>query len=268
MLSLRLTALDSIPKRMRSPSALALALAAFVVPAAADILIVADEFPAMAVLSRRLKETEGITSRVMAQTNMPAELAAFSAVIVYIHRELKESAENAFIGYAENGGKLVALHHSISSGKRQNAHWFKFLGVDLPPGEVGQGGYKWIEPATVSFVNLAPDHFIMTNQVRWPETVPFTTEAATVGTQRPGFTLHDSEVYLNHKLLGPRTILMGFRYVDPTSGKLWMQDRAGWVKPAGRGWIIYLEPGHSAKDFESPVFSRLVLNAVIWQPPR
>jgi type 1 glutamine amidotransferase len=82
----------------------------------------------------------------------------------------------------------------------------------------------------------------------------------------PGFTLHDSEVYLNHKLLEPRTVLLGLRYKDEKTGKVWMQEHAGWVRPAGKGWIVYLMAGHSAKDFENPVYSRLVINSVIWKP--
>jgi len=45
-----------------------------------------------------------------------------------------------------------------------------------------------------------------------------------------------------------------------------MQNHAGWIKSADRGWIIYLLPGHSAKDFEQPAYARIVLNAVIWKP--
>ena len=34
--------------------------------------------------------------------------------------KMGEPAEKTFIQYAESGGKLVLLHHSISSGKRPN----------------------------------------------------------------------------------------------------------------------------------------------------
>src|SRR5437870_2976898 len=90
----------------------------------ADALIVADEFPAMEVLSKQLKTQEHIQSTVVSQKDMPASLAHFDAVIVYIHGALSNSAERAFIDYTEAGGKLVLLHHSISSGKRKNEHWF------------------------------------------------------------------------------------------------------------------------------------------------
>src|ERR1043166_2232722 len=92
----------------------------------ADVLIVADEFPVMQSLAAKLKSEERISSTVVAQTNLPANLASFDAVLVYIHMGLSEKAEDAFINYAKGGGKLVLLHHSISSGKRKNARWFPF----------------------------------------------------------------------------------------------------------------------------------------------
>jgi type 1 glutamine amidotransferase len=45
-----------------------------------------------------------------------------------------------------------------------------------------------------------------------------------------------------------------------------MQNTAGWIKPAGKGWIFYLGPGHRVKDFESPACAQLVLNAMIFKP--
>jgi hypothetical protein len=108
--------------------------------ASAEVLIVADEFPAMQVVAEKLKTEEQITSKVM---------------VVYIHGPLLEKAEDAFIDYARNGGKLVLLHHSISSGKRKNSHWFSFLGVSLPQGDLEAGGYKWIEGVSFSLVNLS-----------------------------------------------------------------------------------------------------------------
>jgi type 1 glutamine amidotransferase len=59
---------------------------------------------------------------------------------------------------------------------------------------------------------------------------------------------------------------MGLKYKDEASGTTYMQDRAGWVKPAGKGWIIYLMPGHRKSDFENEAYGRIVLNAVIWKP--
>lgn len=231
----------------------------------ADVLIVADEFPAMQALADQLKAEEKIDGKVVSQKEMPSDLAPFSAVIVYIHGALSESAENAFIDYTRAGGKLVLLHHSISSGKRKNAHWFEFMGISLPEGDVTQGGYKWIEGVTWDLVNLNPSHFIMTNRVSYPASIAYTNAAGKSGSL-PGFTLEHSEVYLNHVHKEPRTLLMGLKFTDPKTGTVYMQDRAGWIKPAGKGTLIYLMPGHTAKDFGNSAYGRIVLNAVIYKP--
>src|ERR1043166_9816040 len=230
----------------------------------ADVLIVADEFPAMEVVVAKLKSEEQINGKIVSQKELPENLSAFEAVAVYIHKDLSETAENAFIAYALGGGKLVLLHHSISSGKRKNAHWFSFLGVSLPEGEVAHGGYKWIEGVSFDLVNLNPNHFIMTNKVHYPEQVGFTNASLPRG-ELPGFRLNESEVYLNHVLDPSRTILMGLTFTDEKSGTVYMQSHAGWIKSAGKGTVIYLMPGHTKHDFEDPTYGRIVLNALIYR---
>jgi hypothetical protein len=230
----------------------------------ADILFVADEFPAMQLVADKLKSTEKINSKVVAQKDLPESLSSFEAVVIYIHRELSEKAELAFIDYTTNGGNLVLLHHSISSGKRKNAHWFSFLGVSLPEGNLDDGGYKWIEKINWDLVNLNPTHFIMTNKVTYPMNISY---GSTNVPERslPGFRLERTEVYLNHVHTEPRTLLLGFKYTDSKSGKTYMQDRAGWIKFAGKGQIIYLMPGHTVGDFENAAYERIVLNAIIYK---
>lgn len=275
---------------IKSLTVFCILLVAALADARADVLIVPDEFPAMEILAAKLKSEENVKSTLVWQTNLPANLNQFEAVVVYIHGALSEKAENAFIAYANGGGKLVLLHHSISSGKAKNKNWFSFLGVSLPQKGVNEGGYKWIEPATWDVVNINPHHFITTNKVRWPKQIAY----GRSGETRQAFTLAHDEVYLNHTLDGERTLLLGLKYtgkpeteppdaatrkgrkskigtepgaVPPESiGLTYEQDTAGWVKPAGKGWIIYLMPGHKAADFEDPTYSRIVVNAVIWKP--
>jgi Trehalose utilisation len=232
----------------------------------AEVLIVADEFPAMEGLASKLKSEEKISSKVISQKELPENLAAYEAVAVYIHKDLSENAENAFIAYTLGGGKLVLLHHSISSGKRKNAHWFSFLGVSLPEGEVSQGGYKWIEGVSLDLVNLNPNHFIMTNKVTYPEHIAYTNANASLPRgDLAGFKLNESEVYLNHVLDPSRTLLMGLKYIDK-NGTTFMQSHAGWIKRAGKGTVIYLMPGHTKHDFEDPTYGRIVLNAFVYKP--
>lgn len=233
---------------------------------AGEVLIVADEIPAMETLAAKLQEQENISSKIVKQPDLPANLQSYQAVIVYIHKALAPAVETACIAYANNGGKLINLHHSISSGKRTNAQWFAFMAVDLPKKDVNEGGYKWIEGIKMDIVNLAPAHFITSHKIQYEAQIEYTSSETTKAIQASGFHLHESEVYLNHTYTGPRTLLLGLKYTDEKTGKLWMQDRAGWFKPAGKGWLFYFMPGHSVREFEHPNYSRIVINAVIWKP--
>ena len=223
---------------------------------AADVLIVADEIPAMEVLARRLQTGAAAAATIVGQDAIPADVSRYAALIVYIHRDIGPAAEKVFLDYARRGGKLILLHHSISSGKRRNREWLPFLGVSLPPGDVSQGGYKWIEPATIQLVNLAPHHPVTTRDIRYPEKIAYRD-----GKELPGFTLTGSEVYLNHVYTTPKTPLLGLKYVD-AAGKVYMQDTAGWIQKTEKGSVVYFMPGHAVADFENPVYSRIVINAV------
>jgi hypothetical protein len=223
---------------------------------AADVLIVADEIPAMEVLAKRLQSGAGAAVTLVKQDAVPADVSRYGALIVYIHRDIGEAAEKVFINYAKSGGRLVLLHHSISSGKRKNHDWFPFLGISLPLGDVSQGGYKYYEPATIQVVNLAPEHYITTHAVKYPEKVAYKDAR-----ELPGFTLTQSEVYLNHVHTTPKTRLLGLKFTD-AAGKVYMQDTAGWVERAEKGTVVYFMAGHAAGDFENPAYSQLVTNAV------
>lgn len=223
-------------------------------------LIVADEFPAMEVLATRLKAGAGVESRIVAQTGMPAGLAEFDTVIVYIHRGIGEPAEKAFIEYANAGGRLLLLHHSISSGKRKNRWWLPFLKISLPAKPFEEGGYKYYEDITLDIVNLAPGEPVSSNGVAYPAAVTFE------GAARPGFRLLGTEVYLNHEFLAPRTHLLGFRFEDVKTGKTFEQKSAGWYMRAGRGLVMYFMPGHSVRDFENPSYGQILVNAAAFRP--
>lgn len=243
------------------------ALMLAVASARADVLMVADEFPAMQILAAKLKAEEHLESKIISQKELPARLSDYSAVIVYIHKALDPAPERAFIKYAQEGGKLIVLHHSISSGKRTNDLWLSFLGVSLPTGDVTNGGYKWVEPATIDVVNLNPAHFITTHKVQYPSKLEFSTPSAgRESNSLPGFQLPDSEAYLNQVHTGPHTLLLGLSYRYPVSGVLYQQTTAGWLKQVEKGMVIYLMPGHRKEDFEDSTYSRIVLNAVIFQP--
>jgi len=231
--------------------------------AAGSVLIVADEFPAMEVLAAKLKSAEDIDSKIVKQTEIPADLSSYRALIVYIHGDMKDPAEKVFINYARNGGRLVLLHHSISSGKRRNQFWIPFVGVNLPYGEFENGGYRWIDPVNLDVVNLAPGHYITTHNIKYDTKVRYSRSDAKTGEKEyDGFHLEDTEVYLNHVFLEPHQIFLGLKYKDEKTGKTYMQDRAGWYKRAGKGHLYYFMAGHSVNEFKNPIYSQMVVNSI------
>jgi hypothetical protein len=209
---------------------LILIAAATAVSAASDNLIVCDEVPAMQNLAKQIDSRLHQSSDIASQDKLPASLTGFKSVIVYIHGNLSEPAETAFIDYAKNGGKLVLLHHSISSGKRRNKYWFPFLGIALPP------AYKYIDDATWDVIPAA-------------------------GGGAP-FTMHDTEIYLNQEPDSDRTLLFSLRYRDPKTGELIEQNTAGWVKKTGAGMVYYFMPGHYPKDFEYEPYVQALMKAL------
>ena len=212
----------------------------------AVVLMVADEFPAMETLARELKPRAGMSAEIVAQDKIAADLRPYRAVFVYIHHDITPAAEHVFIDYARNGGRLILLHHSISSGKRKNKDWLNFLGVVLPDRPLEQGGYKYYDPADFQLVNVAPSHPVMKGA---PDKLD----------------VWESEVYLNHELAPNRMTLLAIRYTEPKSGITYEQPTGGWYLRTGKGDVFYFMAGHKASDFEDPAYAQIIANAVLYR---
>jgi len=239
-----------------------------------QVLIIQDEMPQIEVLARFLESEGGLKVTVVDQAALPEDLSPYRAVMVFIHKALAEPTELTIIDYTRQGGKLIVLHHSISSGKAENKYYFDFLGIRLDnpkqskdPVEPG-GGYGW-RHADIAIVNLNPSHYITRHNVVWPDTVAYTpSDFPSAEGRYPAINLEHSEAYMNHKFTDGRekTVLVGMKYYDNRNGRLFMQDRAVWLKPQGDGVIVYILPGHGVEDYENRNMAQLVLNAVNWQP--
>ncbi len=259
----------------RSHIHFAAAIIAFALSGAAiggeKILIVQDELPQMEFLAQLLRQRGDYEVDVKTQPEMPAAVTQYNSIIVFIHGKLFEQAETAFISYTKGGGKLLVLHHSISSGKRANKFWFHFLGVKLPEGDWLKGGYKWIEPVGQTIVSINPGHYITSHNVEYEAKTSFDSDSVKAG-EYPSFTLKkDSEVYLNHTFTDAKekTLLLGFIYEgQEVGGKKIMQHTSGWLKKVANGWLIYLQPGHSLDDMQCKPFQQIVINALQWPPER
>jgi type 1 glutamine amidotransferase len=63
-----------------------------------------------------------------------------------------------------------------------------------------------------------------------------------------------------------KTVLLGCKYLDDRNQVLFQQAASGWVKHSGKGWIVYLQMGHTAQEFMNPVYAHMILNAITWKP--
>ncbi len=252
------------------------------------VLIVMDEREQMETLAKYLKDKSGIDSTIVDQKTVPDDWSHFDAVIGFVHGALQEPIELKIIDYTKNGGRYVCLHHMISSGKSKNKYYFDFLGVRMTeienarePSEPG-GHYAWREPVDITVVNLNPSHYITSHDVTWPEKTTFRTTGTSPnsagpnstspssGTEReyPALTLH-GEAYMNVLFADTdKTVLLGLKYLDDRNNAQYMQQAEGWLKPAGKGCIVYLQPGHFTQEFQVPAVSQMVLNAILWQPKK
>jgi len=63
-----------------------------------------------------------------------------------------------------------------------------------------------------------------------------------------------------------KTILLGYKYLDDRNKVLHQQATDGWLKPSGKGWIVYLQMGHSTHEYRDASVAQMALNAVVWKP--
>lgn len=232
------------------------------------VLIIQDERPQMDVLAKFLAEKGKLPVTIVDQQSLPKQLSTYKAVIVFIHRALHEQTERAIIDYTNAGGRLICLHHSISSKKAENKFYFDFLGMKLKKGPMKDSGYAW-KASNWTLVNLNIKHYITNHKIEWNKQVTYTSsDQPSVEKLYPCIDLKDdSEVFINHRFTDGRqkTVLCGLIYTDKDTGKTYMQDRGAWIKKQGKGTIVYLMPGHCVSDYQNENIARIVLNAVNWQ---
>lgn len=233
-----------------------------------EVLIVADEWEPMQVLSDHLEAEGNCNVTCIEQSGPDFELAQFEAIFVYVHRALEAHVEEALIDYTLDGGRLIVLHHAIASAKVANPKWLDFLGIYIAPRDDPEHPWRVID-GTHTVVNLQPNHYITSHRVTYDRLVSYaSSDGPSLPREFPAFDLEETEVFLNQHFTDGRekTVLFGFQIADPETGQVYMQDRSGWYKPASKGWIFYLQPGHAASDFADQNFGQILLNCLRWHP--
>lgn len=243
-----------------------------------SLLLLSDTLDELEEFSKRLEADGWLVSRLTQEgfitSEQYIELSGYPVVVAYIHRPLHPVMEEALISYAEMGGKMLILHHSIASAKVENPEWLNFLGVSILPGD---REHPWSVTANTShvLVNLAPGHYITSHLVGYDRETDFRfDERPDLEGRYPAFQLDNTEVFHNQRLADDteRVILFGYRMEEEGSSMKGgqaappeMEPASGWYKPAGKGWLFYLQPGHADSDFRNPGFYQVILNCLNWK---
>lgn len=246
---------------------LLLLLATSAVPAASRIYLVQDDPGPISVLARFLN-AHGHAASVEDQATFRRHLNTISAeaVFMYVHGAFDPAIEARLIRYAKSGGRLIILHHGIASGRMRDRRWMPFLGVKIFPRDDPVFPWKVLR-GDYQFVNLAPGHYVTSHHVDYPLTVTYTpSDAPSTGQRLPALLFPATEIFLNQVFTDGRRKKVLFGFKTRIGGKLYMQDRAGWMMRTGKGYVFYFQPGHRAADFANRNYAQILLNAVEWRP--
>ena len=223
----------------------------------------------MEALTKGMQAKGNYTIQYGEQDDLAENLSSYYAVFMYIHGSMTPRTEHILIRYARQGGRLIILHHGIASARVKNLDWLKLTGIYLAPRDHPARSRKVLGNTTHTMVNLQPNHYITSHQVNYDRTIEYeSSDSPSQPGRYPALDFKNTEVFLNQQFTDGRekTVLFGFDAVDPDTGKEYRQDRDGWYKPAGKGWVFYYQPGHRASDFEHPAYLQIIHNTLAWQP--
>ena len=244
------------------------------------ILVVSDE-PEEVPAIRKCVEEAGFAvdwvgqadwSKDRAPNALVDDMREYETVLNYVHKPLLPPVEIAMIDYCNAGGRMLVLHHAISSSKMQNPKWLEFLGVRLYPRDHAEHPWYVSGSVTYTMVCLAPDHYIAQHDVKYDRTVEYSsTDRPAYNGRRKAFDIPDTEIFHNQRLDDDKNRVLLFGYMrNPAEGEKTpasvplTEDSAGWLKPTGKGLIIYLQAGHANADYLNPNFAQVIDNCLNW----
>ena len=232
-----------------------------------QLLIVADEPKPMDALAGFLRSRGKYEVRYVDQKDLPADLSQYAGVFMYVHGRMTRRTEKRLIDYTQAGGRMIILHHGVASARVRNPAWLRLTGIYIAPRNDPKHPWRVVGNTTHTLVNLNPRHYITSHKVQYDRTVEYqSSDSPSRPATYPALDLHNTEVFLNQHFTDGRekTVLFGFRCAD--GGKIIMQDRSGWLKPAGKGWVFYFQPGHCESDFRNRNYCQIILNCLTWKP--
>lgn len=236
---------------------------------AESLLIIADEQEPMKVLAQFLSEEAGYTVDLVDQPELPNDISPYRAVFQYIHGTMTDEVSQVLIDYAHNGGRLILLHHAIASARWKNPDFLEMVGIHLNQRDHPSAPWRVIGNTTHTLVNLNPRHYITSHNVTYDHTLAYeSSDKPSITREWPVLEFTQTEVFLNQHFTDgqEKTVLFGFVCTDPETGAQIMQDRSGWLKPVGNGWVFYFQPGHAANDFKNRNYCQILWNCLTWKP--
>ncbi|MCX7044168.1 MAG: ThuA domain-containing protein [Candidatus Sumerlaeota bacterium] len=228
----------------------------------------ADETKPMQILAAFLRDEAKYDPQIIEPARLESNLAPYAAVFMYIHGPMDARVEKILADYARGGGRLVILHHGLASARMKNPEWLRLTGIRISPRDDPKTPWRVVSETTFSLVNLNPTHYITSHNVEYSGRVEYQSADTSGPAQFPVLDLPKTEIFLNQQFTDGRekTVLFGFRGVDPKTGELFMQDRGGWLKPTDRGWVFYLQAGHAESDFRNRNYCQIIWNCLTWKP--
>ena len=230
------------------------------------LFLSADEWDPLAPLQAFVQQ-QGHQLTCFSETDRHDHLAGFDAGFMYIHKPLESKVERALLAYANNGGRLIVLHHGISSSNLKNPDWLRFVGIHLEAPDAVSHPWKVESNSEHALINLNPGHYVTTNGVEYVDSRQYTSsDSPSASADYEAVVFVSTEFFRNQHIADGRekTVLFGSRCEVADTGEIVMQDRGGWFKRTGSGWLFYFQPGHVAGDFETRAYLQILHNCLTW----
>ena len=98
--------------------------------------------------------------------------SAIHAILTYNKSLYWKSVVKQIIKYCEKGGKVIALHHNISSMMLKRPEWLEFAKIQITKGKNVRYPWAATEGGTLHIYNLSDTHPITSDNLEYNEKGP------------------------------------------------------------------------------------------------
>ncbi len=192
-----------------------------------------DPRPKAPILEKVLKDVGGFQVTVLESVGKLTDLkrADYDVLLCYGGPQANELQERALEKFLEDGGGIVALHHSSANSSKA---WIRMIGGSFA-GHIA-GTHK---------LN------VVLTDVKHP---------VTAGVEP--FEIVDEE-YKHKQADVERTVLAKFKERPPGSDQKANMDII-WTREVGKGRVVYNALGHGKEAWENPAWQKITLQSICW----